>query len=54
MLKKYKQLLAGFKGLAKDIYGYQWALRENKDVTMEQLCTWMMTDDLAVSIYMYL
>ena len=35
-LKKYKQVLEGWKNLKKGIYGDQWDLGETKDFTIER------------------
>ena len=45
-LKKYKTVLTECKELAKDIAGYQWTLKNAKDVTIELFCTWEKVDGI--------
>ena len=43
-LKKYKQVLLGFKNSVKGLAGYQWVIRLTKDLNMENFWTWEDTD----------
>ena len=45
-LKKYKQVLAGYKESEMGLSGDQWNMGAKKDVTMEQLWAWDKVDSI--------